>query len=220
MANPSLPSTNSSNSRGLSPIQDSPVELPAQSSAIGVPRERRGSDYYEDVDPRFAEPVNHPPPPAMPSSLMPGGYSSGNPNRLSASGPSPNTSDSMLRPNNSYDDLADGARSPAASDTSHFTSVSQRGVNPNWRPPPGANAPPMPGQYGPYQGGRRPVRQEDVILEANAVNPDFAVPGAEFGRGRGRNRGGRGGRGGVMAPTMMAGSGMGNPGRYPGSDGI
>ena len=74
--------------------------------------------------------------------------------------------------------------------------------------------PPIPGQYAPYTG-RRPPRQEDVILEANAVNPDFAVPGAEFGRGRGRGRG-RGGRGGPMAPTMIpGGAGLGNQGRYP-----
>lgn len=62
------------------------------------------------------------------------------------------------------------------------------------------------------------MRQEDVILEANAANPDFAVPGAELGRGRGRGM--RGGRGGPIAPATMAGMGMGNPGRYPGADAI
>ncbi|KAF2176184.1 pali-domain-containing protein [Zopfia rhizophila CBS 207.26] len=212
------PPTNSSNSRGLSPIQDSPVELPAQLSTVGVSdNDHRNSSYYEDVDPQFAEPVNNNPlaEGSLPASLMPGGYSS-NPS-LPANNSDPlllNTSDSALRRNSSYEDMPDGSRSPSASEASHFTSVSQRGVNPNWRPPPpGMGGPPVPGQYGPY-GGRRPMRQEDVILEANAANPDFAVPGAEFGRGRGR--GGRGGRGGMRGGSgMMQMGGLGNQGRYP-----
>jgi hypothetical protein len=196
------------------------VELPAQLSTVGVPNNDRTSDYYEDVDPRFAEPVVHPPPGRLPSALMPGGYTS-NPNNLNVSMPSLNTSDPNLRRNSSNDDMQDGSRSPAASEASHFTSVSQRGVNPNWRPPPpGMGGPPVPGQFAPY-GARRPMRQEDVILEANAANPDFAVPGAELGRGRGRGRGGRGGRGGIMAPAMMNGmGGLGNQGRYPGANAI
>lgn len=216
MSNPSnqtLPTTNSSNSRGLSPIQDSPVELPAQLSTVGMHNNSRSSDYYEDVDPRFAEPSNNPAPPALPSSLMPGGFSS-NPNLLSVSNHGLNVSDPNLPQNPSYEELPDGSRSPAASEASHFTSVSQRGVNPNWMPPPGMG-PPLPGQYGPY-GGRKPLRQEDVILEANAANPDFTVPGAGLGRGRGRGRGGRGGRGGI-APATMVGMGLSNEGRYPGA---
>ncbi|KAF2691522.1 pali-domain-containing protein [Lentithecium fluviatile CBS 122367] len=209
--------TNSSNSRGLSPIQDSPVELPAQLSTVGAPNNERSSEYYEDVDPRFAEPMNNPPPPGpIPASLIPGGLhpSSSNPN-FNASNQSLNTSDPNLLPNSSFEDIPDGSRSPAASEASHFTSVSQRGVNPNWRPPPG---PPMPGPYGGY-GSRRPMRQEDVILEANAANPDFAIPGAEFGRGRGRGRGG--GRGGVPPQSAtMANMGLGNQGRYPGANAI
>lgn len=51
----------------------------------------------------------------------------------------------------------------------------------------------MPAPYGHY-GQRRPLRPEDVILQANAANPDFAIPGAgPPGRGGGRGRGGRGG---------------------------
>ena len=57
------------------------------------------------------------------------------------------------------------------------------------------------------------MRQEDVILEANAANPDFAVPGVGMGRGRGRGRGRGGPRGGAMGPTMM----MDRDGRYPGA---
>ncbi|KAH7126897.1 SUR7/PalI family-domain-containing protein [Dendryphion nanum] len=217
-SNQTLP-TNSSNSRGLSPIMDSPVELPAQLASTGMRSTERSSDYYEDIDPRFAEPtINNPPPGPLPSSLMPGGYAAVN--LHTPSPPTLNVSDPNLIRHSSYEDIQDGSRSPAASEASHFTSVSQRGINPNWRPPPpGQGGPPLPGQYAPYT--RRPVRQEDVILEANAANPDFAIPGADFGRGRGRGRGGRGGgRGGPLGPAMIPGAGLGNQGRYPGANGI
>lgn len=202
---------NSSN-RGLSPIQEPPVELPAQMPHAGAsPSQRleRSSDYYEDVDPRFAEPVQHQPP-AMPPSLMPGGFSASNPNLLTA----PNHIDSNLPRNSSYDDLPEGSRSPAASEASHFTSVSQRPVNPNWRPEMGAPA----GQFAPYNGnGRRAMRPEEVILQANAANPDFVIPGRGNGRGRGR-----GGRGVGIAPPVPAtimgpGPGLTNQSRYPGA---
>ncbi|KAH5437242.1 hypothetical protein HBI32_024140 [Parastagonospora nodorum] len=216
---------NSNSSRGLSPIQDSPVELPTQLSHVGqlppVAAHNQGpsSDYYEDVDPKFAEPARSNPPP-MPSSLMPGGYAQqniSNPSFLAAPPPL-NSSDPNLPRTSSYDDLPDGSRSPAASEASHFTSVSQRPVNPNWRPEMGAPA----GQFGPYPGPggpmpRRPMRQEDVILEANAANPDFAIPGAMPGRGRGRGRGGRGGGMGPPPPSML-GPGLSNTSRYPGAN--
>lgn len=241
MSNQTLP-THSSNSRGLSPIQDSPVELPAQASTVGAPNSTSSATgYYEDVDPRFAEPIppNPPPPPQnqIPASLMPGGggYSNNTSNPHLApplmpggGGYSNNTSNPHLAPpsdpqsvsnpslGGSYEELPDGARSPAASEASHFTSVSQRGVNPNWRPPPpGMGGPPLPGQYAPY--GRRPVRQEDVILEANAANPDFAIPGAGVGRG-GRGRGGRG-NANMRAPGLIPPM-TGNGGRYPGAGAI
>ena len=105
------------------------------------------------------------------------------------------------------DSIPDGARSPgAASESSHFTSVSQRGVNPNWRPgPPG---------YGPGYGSGNTTasaaqrRKEDVILSAN---PDFSLPGIGLpgGRGRGRGRGGGG-----IAPA----TGLTPAGRYPTPD--
>ncbi|KAF2867208.1 SUR7/PalI family-domain-containing protein [Massariosphaeria phaeospora] len=220
MSDQTIPTTTSSNSRGLSPIQDSPVELPAQLATVARPNHsspERRSDYYEDVDPRFAEPMNHPPPGPMPSSLIPGGYVS-NPNLLNASNPSLNASDPNLPRTSSYEDMPDGSRSPAASEASHFTSVSQRPVNPNWRPQPGAGAPQVPGQYGPY-GVRRPTRQGDVILEASAANPDFAIPGVELGRGRGRGRG-RGGARGIAPPMLPNNMGIGNQGRYPGASAI
>jgi hypothetical protein len=218
--------TLNNSSRGLSPIQDSPVELPAQLSQFRTPaatHNEPSSDYYEDVDPKFAEPAR-PNPPPMPTSLMPGGYANpnmSNPSFLSAPPLAMNSSDPNLPRTSSYDDLPDGSRSPAASETSHFTSVSQRPVNPAWRPEMGAPA----GQFGPYGGGggngggggRRPMRQEDAILQANIANPDFAIPGTMPGRGRGRGRG----RGGPMGPpppaTMMGpGPGLGAQSRYPG----
>jgi hypothetical protein len=188
-----------------------------------VAKHESSSDYYEDVDPKFAEPARSNPPP-LPSSLMPGGYGNpnmSNPSFLSAPPPPMNSSDPNLPRTSSYDDLPDGSRSPAASETSHFTSVSQRPVNPNWRPEMGAAA----GQFGPYGGvgggggggGRRPMRPEDVILQANVANPDFAIPGTTPGRGRGRARG----RGGPMGPpaTMMGpGPGLSNQSRYPGAN--
>ena len=205
----------SNSSRGLSPIQDSPVQTPAQLATVDpAPRRERSSDYYEDVDPRFAEPVQTQAPPPVPTTLMPGGFVPPNPGFLTTN----NLSDPNLPRTSSYDDLPDGSRSPAASEASHFTSVSQRPINPNWRPEMGAAA----GQFGPYPGGpgpRRPMRQGDVILEANADNPDFVLPGAGRGRGRGRGGGGGGGgrgRGGPPMPPTIPG--MSNQSRYPGGN--
>lgn len=73
--------------------------------------------------------------------------------------------------------------------------------------------------YGPY-GPRRPMRQEDVILEANAANPDFALPGVGLGRGRGRGGARGGGGGGMPIPGASQMGGMGNQGRYPGANAI
>jgi hypothetical protein len=212
-----LNTMHSNNSRGLSPIMDSPVEGPSRGFAA-----ERSSDYYEDVDPKFAEPV-HNNQSAMPNSLMPGNNRN-NPDLNLRVPPPLNMSDPNLPRTSSYDDLPEGCRSPASSDVSHFTSISQRPVNPAWRPEVGSAA----GQFAPYGGGRgrAPMRPEDVILEANMANPDFAIPGMGMGmgRGRGRGRGGRGGRGGAMAPpnaTMMGQSmGLGAPGRYPGASAI
>ncbi|QPG97464.1 hypothetical protein C2857_006366 [Epichloe festucae Fl1] len=115
------------------------------------------SDYYEDIDPRFD---GEPPP------------------QTNHGGPILHT------PLNEpiYEDVhavVGGARSPAESERSNFTSISQRGVNPRWEP-----QPPMPSQGPPT---RRPVQmkqqRQDVLLNNN---PDFQLPGA---RGQGPNRG-------------------------------
>ena len=158
-----------------------PVELPTANSAVGsyrAPSRPRvhsgGSDiYYEDVDPRFATESDPTPPaqqrgPPMPASLAPG--------------PAHGMHDVPLAPTGSYEDLP-GARSPAESEGSNFTSVSQRGVNPNWRPGgPGDTA----GQF-PPNVMRRPmqaqVQQRRDLLLGN--NPDFELPIPRPGRGGG-----------------------------------
>ena len=192
---------------GLSPIEASP------NSASNAHHKRTGSEnYYEDVDPRFANDeaipsISNAPASPVPNSLMPGGapYANG-PNRH----PSPqhlhphamylgtnSGSDPSLERNSSYENMADGARSPAGSDASHFTSVSQRGVNPNWRPPPGM------GYSGPGSGPQqRGPRKDEVILGAN---PDFSLPGMRAGRGGMRGGG-----------AMRSASGLTPAGRYPG----
>lgn len=201
----------------------SPVELPSGGSQTGgygsLARRPRvnsgGSDiYYEDVDPRFAsDPEPMPPMPANPelegnnrppTLLAPGQHHQYRPDSFNGA---PRT--------NSYEDLP-GARSPAESDTSNFTSVSQRGVNPNWRPGNG-------GEFSSLGPPRRRDQQtkRDVLL---AGNPDFELPGMS-GPGRlgtrGRGGGGPGVRGGMMGggggsripPATVVGAGA--DGRYP-----
>lgn len=73
------------------------------------------------------------------------------------------------------------SRSPAHSDNSNFTSISQRGINPDWRPGPGPGQSPaglMSPQDlrgGPGRGPPPASRRNDQIL---AANPDFVIPGA------------------------------------------
>ncbi|KAL6795099.1 SUR7/PalI family domain-containing protein [Trichoderma sp. SZMC 28012] len=104
-------------------------------SATGI---KDKGTYYEDVDPRFDQTPRTPPRRQTPPPL-----------HIQEVG---------------YDDMRggpDGTRSPAESEHSNFTSISQRGINPQWSP-----QPPMP--------QRRPVQQRhDMILD----NPDFRLPG-------------------------------------------
>ena len=177
-----------------------------------------GSDaYYEDVDPRFApeseavapipsQPERFQEQNSVPPLLRPG--HDGGPQYH----PSSELVHSQLPPTNSYEDLP-GARSPAESDASNFTSVSQRGINPNWRPGNG-------GEFSSLGPARRqnPQMRRDVLL---AGNPDFEIPGiggpgrAFAGRGRGGMRGGMmgGGAPGRIPPASAVG--MGADGRYP-----
>lgn len=112
-------------------------------------------NYYEDVDPRFA--------------------------------PEASLSNNNLQPppiEPIYEDVHAnnaGARSPAESEHSTFTSISQRGINPRWNPGP---PPPMPYPQGPPH--RRPVHQQqqqrqDMLLDT----PDFQLPSSRSGRGPG-----------------------------------
>ncbi|KAJ9191686.1 hypothetical protein DTO164E3_8718 [Paecilomyces variotii] len=144
-------------------------ERQVMNRAEPVPRPE--NNYYEDIEPKFAAPrlpaSNDP----VPSALVPG--------------PPPIE---IIPVSGSYDEIPEGARSPAASDVSHFTSISERGINPRWRPPP----PPS-----------RMVQQrrEDILLEDN---PDFNLR-AGRGRGGGIDRGGR-------MPTLPS---LRGDGRYP-----
>ena len=106
-----------------------------------------------------------------------------------------NVDSGHLEPSSSYESIQDGTRSPAASDNSNYTSISQRGINPAWRPPPGFQGPGMGGVP-----NRRPVQQQqqrDMLL----TNPDFELPGGVR----------QGGRGRMPAPNM----GTMPSGRYP-----
>ncbi|KJZ75975.1 hypothetical protein HIM_04799 [Hirsutella minnesotensis 3608] len=69
------------------------------------------------------------------------------------------------------------ARSPSESERSHFTSISQRGVNPQWNPNQMGQGPP-PRRLAQQQKQRR----QDILLD----NPDFQLPGS---RAKGVQRG-------------------------------
>ncbi|EXJ89410.1 hypothetical protein A1O3_02477 [Capronia epimyces CBS 606.96] len=202
-----------------SPGRYGPVELPAGGSQMGGyggqgrrPRVNSGGSdaYYEDVDPRFAsepEPMlpmpSNPNQARVPTLLTPGQSGLQRPDSI---GPLPQT--------NSYEDLP-GARSPAESDASNFTSVSQRGVNPNWRPGAGGEF----GSFGPPIRRRDQQLKRDVLL---AGNPDFEIPGIAP-PGRPMNRGQGGGAPGMRGGMMMgpprippaSAAGAGTDGRYP-----
>lgn len=183
--------------RSLSPIEASPTSQRFNSPPrIGVRAPSASDTYVEDIDPQF-ETDNIAP--TIPTSLMPGP-----PPPDQNINPPP--SNAYLQPSDPFpsdsygssSDLpSDEQRSPAASESSQFTSVSQRGVNPNWLPPSGLAQRPSPG----------PSRN-DMVLNAN---PDFTLPAAGPGRGgRGGYRGGRAIgplRNGPSPPTM----GMGGP---------
>ncbi|EXJ57665.1 uncharacterized protein A1O5_12455 [Cladophialophora psammophila CBS 110553] len=198
----------------------SPVELPTSGSHVGgyngQPRRPRvnsgGSDvYYEDVDPRFASD----PEPPMPQHLRVEERSRRPPPLLTPGPPGHYRPDSYneIPPTNSYEELP-GARSPAESENSNFTSVSQRGINPNWRPGNG-------GEFNSLGPARRRDHQtrQDMLL---AGNPDFELPGAMgpprlLMRGRGGSSAMRGGmmRGGpARIPPASAVGGSGD-GPYP-----
>lgn len=157
-------------------IASRPQDVPDKSAAPSQRAPSDAGDYYEDVDPRFAEPA-----PAALQTMQPG----------------------LDVPVAFDDDYAGpGSRSPAISERSGFTSISQRGVNPRWNPPPpgplgpsGPSGPAFPQQMPP----RRPVGRNEVnVLNSN---PDFQLPTT---------------RGGNPSPSRGPGGGMIPGSAYPG----
>jgi hypothetical protein len=142
-------------------IQHAPAHLQPSRARVS------GDNYYEDVDPRFDQEhmaKHNALPQQTPTSLMPG-------------------SQPQLMASPSYDSVNEGP----ASDSSHFTSISERGINPAWRPDHGSGA------YGPggvpHRGPPPPQQQQrDFLLSGN---PDFEL---------GRSKGATGARG---APGMF-----------------
>lgn len=198
----------------LSSFNETPAELPSNLSYVHeatpdpVQHARAPSDsYYEDVDPRFA--ADDPVSPVLmdsharqagsplPAALMPG-YAPNAYQRNLGSG------------NSSLYDPEPTARvdSPTHSEASHFTSISQRQINPNWRPAPGQMGPayqPRGAASSVYSGVRAPARwrEHDTLL---AANPDFALAGPAVGRGRGLPMGISRGRGGGHSSGMSGGA--------------
>ncbi|GFF37645.1 pH-response regulator protein palI/RIM9 [Aspergillus udagawae] len=147
-------------------VGPSPSPVHALDHPAAHARSNSGDNYYEDVDPRFAE--SHQPPAA--SRALPSALTSG------AGEPKP------------MDDLAEAPGSPTTSEISHFTSISERPINPRWRPPP---PPALPAQ-----------QRQNVLLENN---PDFDL------RAGGIGRAGATGVGGRMPPMSIPRE----PSRYP-----
>lgn len=175
--------------------EEQAVELPNG----GVSRPERSSAYFEDVDPQFSEQL--PPIPPGTNSLVPNALAPPPINVAAANRNVQTGGIGRIHSFQSIEELQSGARSPAESERSTFTSVSQRGVNPRW---PGA-APAAGGYGGNYDYGapmpvRRPVprQQEPTDLLLNS-NPDFQLPG---GRGKAATGMGRGLRGGSAYPSL------------------
>ena len=192
--------------RGVTPPPNTtaldPVELPTsnqntmrrvrtsslpQAHAPGHGRNQSSADaYYEDVDPRFVAPETDTArqkqttqsSKAVPPSLMPG--------ITQAPSQAQRPTIQPVDPSSSYEDLQDGQMSPA-SDNSNMTSISQRGVNPNWRPGMEGPGGQRSGQANLGVPGRRDQRhqqqqqQRDMLLSSN---PDFELPGGSGPHGR------------------------------------
>lgn len=146
----------------LQPMQPAKSPSPVYGQANPGPQPVRANadviSYYEDADPTLIESRQEPVVSAapLPSALRPG----------PAGEPKPMESE----------DVPEAPGSPTTSEISHFTSISQRPVNPRWCPPP----PPV-----------QPAQQKTNMLLEN--NPDFDLQA-------GRRRGGAG-PGGRM-PTL------------------
>ncbi|KLU91818.1 pH-response regulator protein palI/RIM9 [Magnaporthiopsis poae ATCC 64411] len=134
--------------------QNSPGAAPGPNSGPPGHASADGGAYYEDIDPRFA-------------------HSAGT--TVVAAQPGRPTPPPIQVHNGAVglDDIPPGQRSPAESERSNFTSVSQRSINPRWNPPPPTL---MPGYGAGPTPQRRPGLQpsrSDMMLH---TNPDFALP--------------------------------------------
>ncbi|KAI4156399.1 MAG: hypothetical protein LQ340_000304 [Diploschistes diacapsis] len=159
------------------PVADRRSPPKIHESSVPAPSKAQMSsdDYYEDVDPRF---VDQAPRPNIPTVLMPGGQMG-----------DPYVHDTQPRPlqtTPSYDSVQDGP----SSENSNFTSISERGVNPQWQAEHRGYA-----TGGVPNRGPPPQQQRDFLL---VNNPDFELPAGRDGRGPGR-----GGRGGMPMGGMI-----------------
>lgn len=150
-------------------------------------RMNSSGNYYEDVDPRFTDPIPIPPPPpippsqpvpAIPRALTPGG--GGQPN-LAHRPPSQSSNyhPPQLQQLHSYGSTSDGGTPPPRREISdpsnNYSSGPQQhgGVDLHWRPPPSG------GPSGMGMGGiphRRPVQQpQSQPTDVLQSNPDFEI---------------------------------------------
>ncbi|KAL8645491.1 MAG: hypothetical protein Q9210_006677, partial [Variospora velana] len=201
------------NTPGSPPIPQLISTAPNSNTATQIPGHNRynsADTYVEDVDPRFAEPTEPHLPQTQSSAPLPSALTAGLHPQHSQQGIMEKAKDShhsnaYLQPSHSYDSFPDnthdaGSRSPAISDGSNYTSISQRGINPAWQPP--AN-------HAMGAGGvpnRKPMGQQREVLLAS--NPDFELPiqGSRPGTAGGRPRdASRGQRQPGMIPGMEAG---------------
>lgn len=159
------------------PVTDRRSPPKIQESSVPAPsRAQVSSDnYYEDVDPRFTEQA---PQQNIPTVLIPGGQKD--------DPYAPESQPPLLQTATSYDSVQDGPLSEA----SNFTSISERGVNPQWQAEHQGY-----GIGGVPNRGPPPQQQRDFLL---ANNPDFEIPVGRGGRGPGR-----GGRGAMQMGGMI-----------------
>ena len=164
-----------------------PTSSLPQAHAAGHTRNQSSSAdaYYEDVDPRFVAPesstARQTPATqssgAVPPSLTPGITHA--PSRF----PQPQRPTiEIIDRDSSYEELQDGQMSPA-SDNSNMTSISQRGVNPNWRPGMEGSRSGQANLGVPGRSQQRQLQQQqrDMLLSSN---PDFELPGGSGPHGR------------------------------------
>jgi SUR7/PalI family len=153
---------------------------PQQRQVSPVDNSRRRSDtgggsmiasYYEDVDPRYDD--NPEEEIEASNAYRPVAPLTASARRRSDLVDQPDRYSPIER-NYSYNSLGkeveEGPRSPAASTSSHFTSVSQRGVNPRWQPPPQSGGP-----YGDGYARRNRTPRNDQMNFLSG-NPDFELP--------------------------------------------